>query len=128
MIIYDINFFICWLVLPIVQEYEDSGEFTKLGKFKEALKTNAIMILAIVIGAILLVIYLIIIGKFTISQLPSVFATIVNVFGMCLVSIMLGFGLVSFPKENFEKVDYKKRVRKCHRMAETLKSEQQLIK
>lgn len=128
MIIYDINFFVCWLVLPIVQEYEDSGEFTKIGKFKEALRTNAIMILAIIIGAIIFVVYLIIINKFTISQLPSVFATIVNVFGMCLVSIMLGFGLVSFPKENFSKIDYKKRVNKCHKMAENLKSEQQLIK
>lgn len=56
------------------------------------------MIIAIIIAAILLVIYLIIVGKFTISQLPSVFATIVNVFGLCLISVMLGFGLVSFPK------------------------------
>lgn len=56
------------------------------------------MIIAIIIAAILLVIYLIIVGRFTISQLPSVFATIVNVFGLCLISVMLGFGLVSFPK------------------------------
>lgn len=34
LIIYNLNFFVCWLVLPIVQEYEDSGEFTRLGKFK----------------------------------------------------------------------------------------------
>lgn len=52
------------------------------------------MILAIIVAAIVLVIYLIIVGKFTMSQLPSVFATIVNVFGLCLVSVMLGFGLV----------------------------------
>lgn len=54
--------------------------------------------LAIVIGAIALVIYLIIVNKFTIQQLPSIFATIVNIFGMSLVSMLLGFGLVSFPK------------------------------
>lgn len=86
------------------------------------------MMLAIIIGAILLVIYLIIVNEFTISQLPSVFATIVNAFGLCLVSVMLGFGLVSFPKDNYLKIDYKRRVNRCHRMAEMLKSEQQEIK
>lgn len=125
MIVYDINFFLCWLVLPLVQEYEDSGQFTRLAKLKEALKTNGIMMLAILVGAVLLVIYLIIVNQFTISQLPSVFATIVNAFGLCLVSIMLGFGLVSFPKENYLKIDYRRRVNRCHRMAEMLKSEQQ---
>lgn len=52
------------------------------------------------IGAIALVgvIYLIIVNKFTISQLPSIVATVVNIFGMSLISVMLGFGLVSFPK------------------------------
>jgi hypothetical protein len=56
------------------------------------------MMAAILIAAVLLVIYLIIVGKFTFGQLPSVFATIVNGFGLCLISVMLGFGLVSFPK------------------------------
>ena len=69
-----------------------------MAKFREALKTNGIMMLMIIVGAIVLVVYLVIIGEFTISQLPSVFATIVNGFGMFLVSVMLGFGLVSFPK------------------------------
>ena len=50
------------------------------------------------VGAIALVIYLVIIDKFTIGQLPAVFATIINVFGLILISTMLGFGLVSFPK------------------------------
>lgn len=79
------------------------------------------MIGAVVIGAILLTIYLAIVGKFTFSQIPSVFATIINVFGLTLVSVILGFGLVSFPKENYRKIDYKKRVNRCHRMAEVLK-------
>ena len=75
------------------------------------------MMLLILVGVVVLVIYLVIVGRFTIGQLPSVFATIVNGFGMFLVSVMLGFGLVSFPKENFMKVDYKKRVNRCHKMA-----------
>lgn len=127
-IIYDINAFLCWLVLPLVQEYEDSGEFSKVGKFKEAVRNNAILIGGILAGATTLIVYLLITGKFTFSQIPNVLATIVNLFGLALVSTMLGFGLVSFPKENYTKIDYRKRVNKCHRMAESLRSDQQLIK
>lgn len=97
-IIYDVSFFLCWLVLPMVQEYEDSGEFTAAGKFKDALKMNGLLIGAILSGATLLIIYLVASNQFTFSQLPNVFAFIVNLFGMCLVCIILGFGFVSFPK------------------------------
>ena len=59
---------------------------------------NGIMIAVILSCGIGLIIYLVAINKFTISQLPAVFATIVNLFGLCLVSVLLGFGLASFPK------------------------------
>ena len=69
-----------------------------MGKFKDALKMNGILFGIIFVGALFLIIYLIIAGLFTFSQIPAVIATIVNIFGLTLVSIMLGFGLVSFPK------------------------------
>ena len=59
---------------------------------------NAILIGIIFAGAIGLIIFLAVKGLFSFSQLPNIFATIVNIFGLTLVSIMLGFGLVSFPK------------------------------
>jgi len=59
---------------------------------------NAILIAILCGGAVIVIIYLIIIEKFTFSQIPSVFAMLVNLFGLTLVSILLGFGLVSLPK------------------------------
>jgi hypothetical protein len=56
------------------------------------------MIGILCIGAFLVVIYILIAGQFTISQLPSIFATLVNIFGLTLVSVLLGYGLISFPK------------------------------
>jgi hypothetical protein len=44
------------------------------------------------------VVYLLVFSEFTMAQLPSVFATLVNIFGLTLVSILLGYGLISFPK------------------------------
>jgi hypothetical protein len=57
-VIYYINFFMCWLVLPFAQEYEDSGEFVASKKIKESLIINSILIGILCSGAIGIVIYL----------------------------------------------------------------------
>ena len=59
---------------------------------------NAILIGVLCLGAGAIVVYLIIFQQFEIGQIPSVFAMLVNVFGMLLVTLALGFGLVSLPK------------------------------
>jgi magnesium-transporting ATPase (P-type) len=124
-VIFYINFWGCWILLPFFQEFEDSGEFTFKLKLKDALKMNALLISALCIGATLIVIYLTIFRQFTLIQLPSVFSMLVNLFGMLLVTLALGFGFVSLPKEFYLKRDYKRLVNICHRSAENLKNEEE---
>lgn len=69
-VIYYINFFMCWLVLPFAQEFEDSGEFTFSKKIKESLIMNTILIAGLCGGALIIIIYLLLAAKFTFSQLP----------------------------------------------------------
>ncbi len=52
----------------------------------------------ILAGSFLLIIYLLIVQNFTFGQLPEILGTLVNSFGLLLVSVALGFGLVSIPK------------------------------
>ena len=85
---------------------------------------NIILIGVILLGATCLLVYLLIIGRFSLGELPSIVATIINIFGLVLVSVTLGFGLISFPKECYLNSDYKKRANHCHRLAEMLRSEQ----
>jgi len=59
---------------------------------------NFILIAALCVGASAIVVYLIFFESFSFSQIPSVFAMLVNIFGMLLVTLALGFGLVSLPK------------------------------
>jgi hypothetical protein len=122
--IYYVNFFLCWLVLPLAQEYEDSGEFSAGRRVKESLVMNGILMGVLCLGAVGIVIYLLATGGFSIIQLPSIFATLVNVFGLTLVSVLLGFGLISFPKECFLRRDHRRLVTFCHRQAEAIKAEQ----
>ena len=88
---------------------------------------NGILIGILCCGAVLIIIYTVVAASFTISQLPSVFATLVNIFGLTLVSVLLGYGLISFPKQCFLRKDFKKLVNHCHRQAEAIKTEQQTI-
>jgi len=83
---------------------------------------NGILIGVLCGGALVIVIYLLVAAEFAISQLPDVFATLVNVFGLTLVSIFLGYGLLSFPKEFYVRRDHKRLVNRCHRHAETIKA------
>ena len=84
--------------MPFFQEYEDSGEFTFKGRIKDAFRMNAILFGALCFGATAVVVYLTMFQHFSFSQIPSVFAMIVNILGMLLVTLALGFGLVSLPK------------------------------
>ncbi len=59
---------------------------------------NAILIGALCLGALAVVAYLIMFVQFSFDQIPSVFAMLVNLFGMLLVTLSLGFGFVSLPK------------------------------
>lgn len=64
-VIYWTVFFLCWLVLPVAQEYEMAGEFTPMGRLKRALKRH-VRYYAIVFGAGLAVlIYLFFTGELT---------------------------------------------------------------
>jgi hypothetical protein len=117
MAIYYINFILCWLLLPFAQEYEDSGEFSAGKRLREAVTSNALMIGLLVGGAVIIVVFLVASGTFSFSQLPSVFATLANSFGLALVAVFLGYGLVSFPKECWLRRDYKQLVNHCHRQA-----------
>lgn len=59
---------------------------------------NILLIAALCVGAFAIVAYLVFFESFSFNQVPSVFAMLVNVFGMLLVTLALGFGLVSLPK------------------------------
>lgn len=39
-LIYWGNFLMCWLILPLVMEYEDAGDFTPVANFKRSVMTN----------------------------------------------------------------------------------------
>lgn len=64
-LLYWIIYILSWIIIPIFQEYEASGDFTFIGKLKRSLKRNAIFYSIFLVAGSLFITYLFISQKFT---------------------------------------------------------------
>lgn len=87
-----------WLILPVMQSYSMCGEFTTLDRFKSALRSNLIYYSSI--GAIFtfFLIYVIIRTGLDFSSLKVIVISSSNTWGLFLLVILLGYGLVELPR------------------------------
>ncbi|EFC49803.1 predicted protein [Naegleria gruberi] len=98
-----------WIVLPILQNYAYTGEFTFYGKFIRSVLSHIITysILGIIAGVVIVifVIFLVIADKtlLSFSFLINVGVALSNLFGLILFSIFLGYGIVKMPRTLWRK-------------------------
>ncbi|ESO12929.1 hypothetical protein HELRODRAFT_105627 [Helobdella robusta] len=89
-----------WIWLPMMQSYAKAGEFTFLGKFKYALIVNAIYYgtYLVIFGCCL--VYLAATSRlvFNLGQLKVLAITASNTWGLTLLVLLLGYGLVELPR------------------------------
>lgn len=97
-LIYWVTFFLAWAVLPVLTEFHSSGNFTASSKLRDAVFRQA---LALLIGggiAIVYIIYQVSIGKGSFSQVLGFMMAMGNTYGVILISLLLGHGLVAVPQ------------------------------
>ena len=96
-ITYWLTFGLAWAVLPFVREFLLSGQFTFLERCKDAikkvLKGHVILLVVLAIVIIALAVHL---RSWT--AIPVLMA-VGNTYGLLLVSLLLGYGLVDLPRE-----------------------------
>ncbi|XP_069043015.1 G-protein coupled receptor-associated protein LMBRD2B isoform X1 [Lepisosteus oculatus] len=89
-----------WLLLPFMQSYARSGGFSITGKIKTALIENAIYYgtYLLIFGSLL--IYVAVHPKWHLdwSQLQTIGITAANTWGLFLLVLLLGYGLVEIPR------------------------------
>jgi len=106
--IYWIIFFNAWIILPLLTDYELSGELTIKNKFKASIKSNLIFysvvfIIAIVGGIIFLINYYSYFNNF--KAIIGFFIEVSNMFGLLLVMLLLGFSLAKVSKDIYSYYD-----------------------
>ncbi|XP_029019677.1 G-protein coupled receptor-associated protein LMBRD2B-like [Betta splendens] len=98
-VVYWSSQFLTWLLLPFMQSYARSGAFSRVAKIKTALFENAIYY-----GTYLLIfISLLTLAthpqwKLTWSELQTIGITAANSWGLLLLVLLLGYGLVEIPR------------------------------
>ncbi|KAH8582547.1 eukaryote specific membrane s signal peptide plus 8 transmembrane domain [Cryptosporidium sp. chipmunk genotype I] len=96
---YFVLFILCWVIFPILLEYELSGDFDHNKKLKTSLERNKNhWITQIVLIAISSILYLTVFNlhnsKFSIS---SMCIAVAHFWGMAQITFLWGFGLVAIP-------------------------------
>merc|ERR1719228_144128 len=89
-----------WLVLPLMQSFTQAGEFTFLGKLKSSLWDNAIYYTSYLFIAIILLIYIASQPGLHLDwqRTKAIAAAASNTWGLTLLVLMLGYGLVEVPR------------------------------
>eukprot|EP00127_Corallochytrium_limacisporum_P006722 Clim_evm11s234 gene=Clim_evmTU11s234 len=91
-----------FLILPGVERFLDSGEFSTAERVRASIKRNALFYsIGGIVGG-LLFIYIAITQSLAISGLIGVAQALANTWGLFLVVILLGYGLVEIPRSLWE--------------------------
>ncbi|KAK6188702.1 hypothetical protein SNE40_004829 [Patella caerulea] len=89
-----------WLVLPMMQSYSNAGDFTVLGKIKSALIENAIFYGTYLLIFGICLIYVAARPDLDVDgeKLKVIGVTASNTWGLFVLVLMLGYGLVEVPR------------------------------
>lgn len=87
-----------WLVLPIMQSYSMAGDFTTVDKLKSAVRANLIYYSSFGAIFIVLLIYVIFKSGLDFAGLKVIAISSSNTWGLFLLVVLLGYGLVELPR------------------------------
>ncbi|KAM8960991.1 G-protein coupled receptor-associated protein LMBRD2 isoform 1-T1 [Pelodytes ibericus] len=103
-VVYWTSQFLTWILLPFMQSYARSGGFSITGKIKTALIENAIYYgtYLLIFGALL--IYVAVSPKLHLEwyQLQTIGIAAANTWGLFLLVLLLGYGLVEIPRSHWK--------------------------
>ncbi|XP_022687588.1 LMBR1 domain-containing protein 2 homolog isoform X2 [Varroa jacobsoni] len=98
-IVYWSSQLLTWIILPLMQSYSTAGDFTTSGKLRTALYENAIYYGTYLCIFVVLLVYLIINGiGLDGGKLKVLLITASNTWGLFLLVLLLGSGLVDVPR------------------------------
>ncbi|CAF3744812.1 unnamed protein product [Rotaria socialis] len=86
-----------WVILPLMQSFCETGEFSIKGKIRYAIKANLIFYGTLLLIFVILVIYVATKVKLNSSNFTATIVAASTTWGLFLLVLMLGYGLVQVP-------------------------------
>ena len=92
------SFLLMWFIIPLASGYYDNGAFTFKQKFQASLRFNGLLFLVVGIIAVIGVIYLRAGAHMSWEDLSGLAIAASNTWGLLILVLMAGYGLVEFPR------------------------------
>ncbi|XP_023735746.1 uncharacterized protein LOC111883662 isoform X1 [Lactuca sativa] len=100
------TFLLTWLVVPLIQGYEDAGDFTMRERLKTSIHVNLVFYLILgLIGLVGLILLIMMRNDWSGGVLGLAMACS-NTFGLVTGAFLLGFGLSEIPKTIWRNADW----------------------
>ncbi|KAF9424167.1 hypothetical protein BGZ94_008071 [Podila epigama] len=117
------SFALTWALIPLLQAYTQSGEFTVMKRFRSAVRYNIIYQLVIGSVALLGLVYV----SYTqgTSNLRAYVMALSNSWGLILVVIFMGYGMVDVPRRLWHMGDNARELRRIAFKASVVKDKRQ---
>eukprot|EP00933_Yihiella_yeosuensis_P017204 TRINITY_DN14438_c0_g1_i1.p1 TRINITY_DN14438_c0_g1~~TRINITY_DN14438_c0_g1_i1.p1 ORF type:complete len:631 (-),score=44.14 TRINITY_DN14438_c0_g1_i1:141-1985(-) len=96
-LIYWVTFILCWVLCPLLIEWEAAGDFTCTGRFRASLKKNTAWCVWYIFCAIVLLIWLTLGGAGEHGSLGAWCIAASNAWGLLVSTVLMGYGLVAVP-------------------------------
>lgn len=106
--IYWTSFCLTWVVLPTLNSYTNTGEFSFFPKLRSALRMNIVYYLCVAVVAISAVVYIAAYHfEWNLQNLLAFLMATSNAYGLFLVVIFMGQGLIQIPRQLWHHADLK---------------------
>ena len=126
---YWMTFFITWLIIPLLKNYESSGEFTRWEKFKYSIRSNLILYAIELFICIILFIWAFFkLKKETISFFVKNIYNFSYVLGLSIMLLLLSYSLIKLPKLVYEKINYENTIQYYEYSAKNINDKLSLVK
>ena len=126
---YWMTFFVTWLIIPLLKNYESSGEFTSWEKFKYSIRSNLILYAIELFICIILFIWAFFkLKKETISFFVKNIYNFNYVLGLSIMLLLLSYSLIKLPKLIYEKINYENTIKYYEYSAKNINDKLSIVK
>ncbi|XP_024534652.1 LMBR1 domain-containing protein 2 homolog isoform X2 [Selaginella moellendorffii] len=112
------TFILTWIIVPLMQSYEDAGDFTVKERLKTSVKANVVYYVSVGVIGIICIVILISLDKLKWSGVFGFAMTCSTLFGLITGAFLLGFGFIEIPRSMWRKANWQYRFKfLTHRVA-----------
>ncbi|CAK9859285.1 unnamed protein product [Sphagnum jensenii] len=99
------TFILTWFLVPLLQGYEDAGDFTVANRLKTSAQGNLMLYGAVGAVSMIGVFIMVFMGTLHWNKVLGVAIACSNTFGLVTGAFLLGFGLVEIPRSMWRNAD-----------------------